>query len=90
MGGNYKPKTKYIIPNIYEWQSPTKLILADNGVEDVENCLAWAFGENFRQLQQSELDDKWRERHSDLFEIAGYDCIVESTKKIAEAWKLKN
>jgi hypothetical protein len=86
-----EPETKYIIPNVYEWQPATKLILLDNGVdhEDIHDCLVWAFGENYDRLPLNELDDKWRELHSDSFEIAGYDCIIESTKKIGVAYLAK-
>lgn len=83
---NEPSEAKYIFHNMYEWQCPTKAILVESGVKDVEDCLMWAFGEGYNLLLLNELDDKWRELHSDLFEIAGHDCIIESTKKIGRAW----
>lgn len=88
MEANEAPKTKYIFLSMRGWQCPTKAILVDNGIDeqDVESCIIWAFGKDHNKLRLDELDDKWRERHSDLFEIAGYDCIIESTKKIAKVY----
>ena len=70
------------------WGGWTRKILLENGVhsENVEDCLSWAFGSGFESLQLRELDDKWRELHSDLFMIEGSDCVIESTKKIANAY----
>ena len=68
------------------WERQVSRIMIDEGVVHVEDCLRWAFGEGFEQLEQRELDDMWRQRHSDLFVIHGHDDIVESTKRIAKAW----
>ena len=58
----------------------------DSGVNNVEDCLVWAFGEDYNRLDQSELDDIWNQRHGDSFTIEGSDCVIESTKKIAKVF----
>ncbi len=78
---------KYSFSN--SWERPVKRILFDSGVNDVDDCLVWAFGEEYWILELSELDDKWRDRH-DIFVIEGHDCIVESTQRIAKAWITKD
>lgn len=61
--------------------------LIANGVFDVDKCLAWAFGGDYKKICEFEFDDVWRRRHSDLFIIRGADSLVESAVRIAEAWQ---
>lgn len=53
---------------------------------EVDCCLQWAFGDDVSELQVNELDDRWRERHSDLFIVEGTDDLWESTRKIGRAY----
>lgn len=70
----------------YGWSGPVERVLIESGVDNVDDCLSWAFGEDYKKLEQRELDDQWRQRHIDLFIIRGTDDLVESTRKIAKAW----
>lgn len=87
IGGNIKTSKppKYIFTD-NNWAQTTKRILKDAGVEDVEGCLRWAFGDGYKLLEIRQLDDKWRQRHGDIFMVEGSDCIIESTKVIATEW----
>lgn len=71
------------------WTPDIERILVEAGVENVDDCLRWAFGEDYKQLEQRDLDDRWRQRHSDLFIIRGADDLVEATRRIADAWPEK-
>lgn len=87
IGGNkkYNTSTEYIFYDTNNWHTIER-ILADNGVGDIEDCLVWAFGEEYKLLKLRDLDDVWTQRHSDSFTIKGSDCIIESTKKIAKVY----
>jgi hypothetical protein len=64
------------------------LALTENGVksEDVHDCMAWAFGEDYRNYRFSEEDIYWNKLHSDIHVINGSDRIIDSYKKIAELY----
>ena len=51
-----------------------------------DQCWAWALGEDWRSLKQSEVDDRWNERHGDLFILYGSDCINEGNQRMYKAW----
>lgn len=50
------------------------------------DCLRWAFGEDALSILISEMDDRWRQRHSDIFMLIGSDPLYESTIRIGKAY----
>lgn len=79
--------TKYVFTES-NWSGTMKRILRDNGVKNPEECLRWAFGEEYKLLYLKDLDDQWQQLHPELFVIEGHDCIVESTIRIAKEWQV--
>jgi len=63
-------------------------ILLSVGVTDTEECLRWAFGDDVATKEVHDLDDYWREKHSDLFMVEGSDDLWESVRKIGKAYLL--
>ena len=45
----------------------------------------WAFGE--RDIMIHEIDEKWNERHGDLFTLKGTDNVDEAIRRIEEAYR---
>lgn len=71
-------------------KSPKQAIsktLNTQGVENIEECLLWAFGEGFGSAPLASLNDRWNTLHSDLFIIKGSDNFLESFKRIGNAYK---
>ena len=46
-----------------------KTILLKQGftVSEIDDCMVWALGEGYGSLGLREVDDRWNERHSDIF-----------------------
>ena len=61
-------------------------ILQNVGVKDAEACLGWAFGEDYGSQMISDSHLLWNARHSDLFILYGDDNIIESVKRIGQAY----
>ncbi len=61
-------------------------ILKSVGVEDVDACYAWAFGDDWLTLLVSASDDRWNERHGDLFLLSGSSPLVESLRRVGRAY----
>jgi len=59
------------------------------GVEDVHKCLQWAFGEDVDTIRIMEFDDRWRQRHPELFTVHGADDLFVTINKIAIAYKYR-
>jgi hypothetical protein len=51
--------------------------------------MRWAFGEDWRTMNIALSDNRWNERHADLFHIAGTDDVEDSMKRIGRAWVLR-
>ncbi len=49
----------------------------------------WAFGDGWRWVRLETLNDRWNERHSDIFFINGSDLIIESFDRIIDAYNKK-
>ena len=60
--------------------------ISEEGVEDPDACLEWAFGECYATMAIVDSADAWNERHGDLFIVSNSDLFVESIKKIARAY----
>lgn len=56
-------------------------------VEDINECMRWAFGEGWesRNIYGSHL--LWNELHPDLFKLNDTDVLVDSLKRIAAEYK---
>ena len=55
---------------------------------EYNDCMAWAFGEDWKQVDPKDCPGRWNDRHGDLFLIEGTDSIKETTKKIHSYWLL--
>ena len=62
------------------------LTVAGVPAEEIDKCMAWAFGENWGSVALYTLDELWNERHSDIFVMRGSDLIYESTIRIGRAY----
>lgn len=62
------------------------------GVVNIDGCLRWAFGDDYNTLAVNMSDDRWNERHSDLFTLKGDDNFQQSVYRIGLAYlhKFKN
>lgn len=49
-----------------------------------DEVLEWAFGEGFEAMAISEIDDRWNERHGDIFCIKGTDIPMEALDRIEQ------
>jgi len=57
--------------------------------EDYDECMAWAFGDDWQSIKSnSELPDRWNQRHLDIFVMYGSDPIRESLIKVRMAYAL--
>jgi hypothetical protein len=56
------------------------------GVDNVHDCLLWAFGPGYGGIPLSMLDVEWNMTHGDLFLINGSDEVFESMQRIGEAF----
>ena len=64
-------------------------ILHEAGVynpEEQEACMKWAFGEDYGVVLLSSLDNRWNNRHSDIFEVRGSDNFINSIERIGKAY----
>lgn len=62
------------------------LFLGGVPIEEIDNCLLWAFGERFSILPLRQIDERWNELHGDLFLLAGCDLMDESLRRIGKAY----
>ena len=76
----YKERFGLNDPNVYD------LLLGVSEYER-EDCLQWAFGDDYKSLKFSALDDRWRDLHSDLPTLLGYHPIESLAELVAEEWK---
>lgn len=56
-------------------------------VEEADQCLTWALGEDWESLAMSDIPHQWNSRHGDKFVLYGYDIITEGNKRMYAAWK---
>lgn len=61
-------------------------VLISVGVKDTDACYQWAFGDGWMSLPVRESDEKWNERHSDLFILCGSDGIIDGLERIGRAY----
>jgi hypothetical protein len=54
--------------------------------EESKDCMSWAFGEDWFNLSFPDMDDRWNERHQDIFRIEEYDIVCQSLERIAKAY----
>jgi len=59
-------------------------ILEDVGIakEDIEDCMAWAFGDDWRELKPSLAFNRWNMRHGLLLPLKSGDLITHDLRKI--------
>jgi len=62
--------------------------LAEAGVatDEYERCLRWAFGEDILSVDLRLWQDRWNERHSDIFIMQGSDECRESLIAVGKAY----
>lgn len=76
-----------------DWEGYEKALIYEtfgkycNGPNEVDACLSWAVGPDWRQVYLSEYDDRWRERHPDEPMIVGSTSIEEGTRIMVESWR---
>jgi len=63
------------------------LTLPRNVPEDMQECLIWALGEDWKSLEMGDYPARWNERHGDLFELRLDDRVDEGQARMYEAWK---
>lgn len=49
---------------------------------DIDECMSWAFGNDWRSASRSVLKDLWNDRHKDLLVIASEDDVYETLLKV--------
>ena len=54
---------------------------------DADAGMRWALGDDYGTLLISSTDDRWNERHGDLFRIKGTDRVIDGNERIAEAYE---
>lgn len=54
------------------------------------DCGLWAYGEGWQTVLLKDLYHRWNEKHSDIFEIKGFDSVKESNRRIAKAYLVFN
>ena len=64
-------------------------LLMGQGVpkEEVEECMTWAFGPNWKELNPSSMFNIWNRKHRDLFIFTETDTIKNSLKNVGIAWQ---
>ena len=65
------------------------LVLGGVPVEEISNCITWAFGPYMKFLLDRPVEElrlEWNKRHSDIFEIMPYDSIVMALVCIGKAF----
>lgn len=72
----------------YTLQRNIKGALTNVGVpsDEIDNCLQWAFGDDYENIPLTMWDIRWRERHANIFTIIGCDCVKDSLHKIGKAY----
>lgn len=72
----------------YTLQRNIQSALTDAGVpsDEIDSCLRWAFGDDYENISLTAWGDHWRERHSDMFMICGYDLVKDSLHRIGKAY----
>jgi len=75
------PRTAKFKGNLPRW-------LAEAGVpaEEIDDCLKWAFGDNWSAYRVRDWVGLWNERHGDLFKLDGKDSTEKSLKRIGRAY----
>jgi len=65
-----------------------ELALMEAGVptSNLEDCMRWAFGEDWGILRIQQIDEVWNSRHDDLFQIPGTELIITAFEKIGKAY----
>lgn len=66
-------------------------VLREAGVSehDYEVCMRWAFGDDYLSLKLQYADDRWNERHPDLFVMYDSDYLHKAIYKVGKAWITK-
>ncbi len=61
-----------------------RVILEDTGVDkgDVEDCMAWAFGEDWREINPTHAFNRWNMRHGLLLPLQPHERIDHDLHKI--------
>lgn len=80
---------EYVIKN---WQDSWKQPLLEAGVaeDEIDDCMRWAFGKDYLNMQLRNVQDFWNQRHEDIFIMYGSDDSYETFKRIGEAYKKLN
>ena len=67
---------------------PYETYLYQIGVPEKEfdNCMSWAFGENWITEDTRNAADLWNQRHSDIFKMSRSDSVEFSIMKIGKAY----
>ncbi len=77
---------------IAEIESQSKLMITalnHGGVKDVENCLVWAFGKDYKSVSEViDLIGRWNQKHGrKVFPIYPEHGLVETFTRIGRAYK---
>lgn len=79
-------KDEYFYNNYGKKLVEKGLSLAGLTEQQYEECMVWALGKDYRQLQIWFYDERWNQGHEDLFILHGADDLVESMKRIGLAF----
>lgn len=82
------PNPSDVLQGHKDWVSSLDNCFLEVGVpkEELDSCYRWSFGDDVAQIKTMFWDDRWRERHSDLFVVEGHDPLHESLRKIGKAY----
>jgi hypothetical protein len=58
------------------------LLLAGVYSGDIDECMAWAFGNDWRAANRSALKDLWNKTHKDLLVISSEDDVFDTLIKV--------
>lgn len=62
------------------------LLKAGVNPEDFDRCMAWAFGDDWKDLPMAGSDHQWNKLHEEIFTIYPFDDIDSTFVKIGKAW----